>query len=643
MSLKHFHLTVLLLLFFQTGYAQKNTADSLLREIEASGKDYVKQAEMYCRLSFYELGNDVDLAVIYGRKAVNLGKEHSNDSILAKAYICLSYANENAGNIDEGLLTADSSLLFSVKSGKYRLRYHSENMLAQLNRRKAKYADALVHYMNALKIAENNNDEALMAKAYTGMGVLYVNQKDMKRAESYHLKALVIRKKLNDKSELTNSYNNLGIINRNLGNYKKALEYYFMALELAIGENDSADIAFLYNDIGAAYSKSNDVTNGKKYLELSIGIRERINEKNELAYTYNYLGENYERAKDLTLAEQYIKKALSTAKEIGNNKQTYEAYESLSDFYSRNMKYDSAYYYAMRYKAFRDSVVSVDNVKAIAKLTTEFETEKKEHIIRQQLYEIKNRNYFIIGITILLFLAILLAFSAYRRYKLKQEARLQKEILKQQEMSTKAVIEAEENERKRIAGDLHDGVGQMMSAAKINLSSIIDEIPFANKQQKSAFDKAIDLVDESCKEVRAVSHNIMPNSLLKKSLASAIREFINKIDTKTLKINLYTEGLNEKIDESIEIVLYRVIQECVNNVIKHSGANHMDISVIKDNDGISATIEDNGRGFNAKDVSKFTGLGLRNIQTRIGYLKGTVEWDSMPGKGTLVAIHVPVN
>jgi two-component system NarL family sensor kinase len=183
----------------------------------------------------------------------------------------------------------------------------------------------------------------------------------------------------------------------------------------------------------------------------------------------------------------------------------------------------------------------------------------------------------------------------------------------------------------------------MMSAAKINLSSIMDEIPFANEQQKTAFDKAIGLVDESCKEVRAVSHNIMPNSLLKKSLASAIREFIDKIDTKVLKINLYTEGLNEKIDESIEIVLYRVIQECVNNVIKHSGANQLDISVIKDDDGISATIEDNGRGFDVKDMSKYTGIGLRNIQTRIEYLRGTVEWDSTPGKGTLVAIHVAIN
>ena len=97
------------------------------------------------------------------------------------------------------------------------------------------------------------------------------------------------------------------------------------------------------------------------------------------------------------------------------------------------------------------------------------------------------------------------------------------------------------------------------------------------------------------------------------------------------------------MESNLETVLYRVIQECVNNVIKHSGANHLDISLIKDKDGISATIEDNGKGFDARESKAFEGLGLKNIRTRIEYLKGTVDFDSTPGRGTLVAIHVPAS
>lgn len=213
--------------------------------------------------------------------------------------------------------------------------------------------------------------------------------------------------------------------------------------------------------------------------------------------------------------------------------------------------------------------------------------------------------------------------------------------MKQQDLATKAIINAEENERKRIAADLHDGVGQIMSAAKMNLSAFENEITFKDDAQKIYFDKLIGLVDESCKEIRSVSHQMMPNALLKNGLASAVKEFIDKIDNRIIKINLYTEGLNERLDGNTETVLYRIIQECVNNVIKHSGANNLDISLIKDNDGISATVEDNGRGFDTMDRQKTEGIGLKNIRSRVEFLKGTVDFDSSPGKGTLVAIHVP--
>ena len=222
-------------------------------------------------------------------------------------------------------------------------------------------------------------------------------------------------------------------------------------------------------------------------------------------------------------------------------------------------------------------------------------------------------------------------------------------MMKQQELATKAVIEAEENERQRIAKDLHDGVGQMMSAAKMNLSAFESEIHFNNNEQKRSFEKIIQLVDEGCKEVRHVSHNMMPNALLKNNLADAIQDFVDKLpartgtngDNKTMKVHLYTEGLDERLDANVEIVLYRVIQECVNNVIKHAGATTLDISLIRDKEGISATIEDNGSGFDTADDEKFEGIGLKNITTRIEYLKGKVDFDSAPGRGTVVALHVP--
>jgi two-component system, NarL family, sensor kinase len=173
----------------------------------------------------------------------------------------------------------------------------------------------------------------------------------------------------------------------------------------------------------------------------------------------------------------------------------------------------------------------------------------------------------------------------------------------------------------------------------MNLSAIEHELSFASPTQKLAFEKAMALVDEGCKEVRTVSHNMMPNALLKAGLATAVREFLDNLNSNVIKINLYTDGLNERIDSNAEAVLYRVIQECVNNVIKHAQATLLDISIVKDGTSISITIEDNGVGFDKNVLKNNTGIGLKNIETRMAFLKGSVEWETEPGKGTLVVLH----
>jgi signal transduction histidine kinase len=290
----------------------------------------------------------------------------------------------------------------------------------------------------------------------------------------------------------------------------------------------------------------------------------------------------------------------------------------------------------------QDSIFGIEKTKQIEELNTRYETEKKEGMIHEQQSEIDIQKIIIGAAIALIILASLLGFTQYRRYQWKQEAKMRSAILKQQEEATKAVIEAEEGERQRIAKDLHDGVGQMMSAVKMNLSAYESNAQFKNEEEKQSFENIISLVDESCKEVRSVSHNMMPNALLKNSLASAIREFIDKLDQNKLQVHLYTEGLEERLDSNIETVLYRVIQECVNNVIKHADANTLDISVIREVNEITATIEDNGKGFDTNTEEISDGIGLKNIRTRVEYLKGTVDFDSSPGKGTLVALHVPV-
>lgn len=637
-----FRQLILALAFIHIGIFNLHAADndSLLAEIAKAKNNTSLQAELYCRLGYYYLGKNGDSAIYYGRVAQQIAHKNKLWKELSKAYICLTYALDNHGDLDAALITADSGLHYANISKTYTTQFHSELMLGSIYRRKANFNKAVIHTMNALKIAEANKDDMLASNAYNNLGIIHTTLREIDNAEGFHLKALALRKKINNSQLISQSLNNLGILNRERGNFDQALSYYNQALTIAASQKDTQSIAFLYNDIGAAYSKKGDVVNGEKYLKASIDIRERIKEYNELAYTYNYLGENYERNNDLGNAELYIKKALETAKQIANNKQTYEALESLSDFYARNKKYDSAYIYAHKYYLFKDSLRKDESKLVQAELITKYETEKKEQTIKTQQLQIDNQRYILIGTLGISALLLLLAINAYRRSKLQQAAKLQAAIIQQQEIATKGVIEAEERERKRIAAELHDGIGQLMSAAKMNLSAIRSEIGFASPENEKNYDKALGLVDESCREIRNVSHNIMPNALLKSGLSNAIREFLDKIDSRVLKVNLHAEGINERLDSDVETVLYRVIQECVNNVIKHAKASRLDIAIIKDKDGMSITVEDNGVGFNTQNITKFDGIGLKNIQNRIQYLKGTVEWDAAEGRGTIVSIHI---
>ena len=282
-----------------------------------------------------------------------------------------------------------------------------------------------------------------------------------------------------------------------------------------------------------------------------------------------------------------------------------------------------------------------DNEETIARLTTKYQTVKKEKIIEQQKTDLNRRNYLIWGLSLFSLLLIATAWTLYQRYKLKQQKKLQEAIMQQQDLATSAVLEAEENERQRIAADLHDGVGQLLTAARLNMEALSEKLHIENENERFIYNKALALVDESCKEVRNVSHNIMPNSLIKFGLGNAIKDFIDKIESNQLSINLNVVGLIEPLDSKVELIIYRVIQEAINNVIKHSKANQLDLSIQKDQEGLRISIEDNGIGFNKSDLQKSNGIGMKNIMARVEFLKGEIDIDTRPGSGTLIAIFIP--
>ena len=505
-----------------------------------------------------------------------------------------------------------------------------------------KYDVAARNFYESAAILEKADDKKTLAPLYNDLGKLYRKTRDLDKAMENYDKAAAIFKQLRDTGGISTILNESGVVFEYKADYKEALNRYTSSMDLAQKKGDSLSVSYSLSNIAGVYVIEKKYAEAEKNLLRALNIRRLLKDSFALALTYSDLGVAMNGKGDYNKAISYLQMSNELAESLKYVELQSNNYNELAYVSQKQGNYQEAYEYFLKHSHLRDSLFALEKTKQIAELNTKYESANKEQQIQQQRNKIRMQNFLFLGIGGLILLTGLLIHSQYRRNKLRQETKMKTELMKQQEIAVKAVIEAEENERQRIAKDLHDGVGQMMSAAKMNLSAFESEINFSSDEQKQSLEKVIRLVDESCKEVRTVSHIMMPNALLKNSLAAAIHDFVNKLNNKNLRAHVHTEGLDERMDSNIETVLYRVIQECVHNAIKHAGATTLDISLIRDKEGISGTIEDNGKGFDTTGKENFEGIGLKNITTRIEYLKGTVDFDSAPGRGTVVAFHVPL-
>lgn len=433
-----------------------------------------------------------------------------------------------------------------------------------------------------------------------------------------------------------------------IGKFKEALNYAFMADSL----NQLVNIRKIKinndNTIGALYYFMNDFNSALQYYNRSKTDAAVIKDSTAYYQAHINIGEVYEITKQQDPLSYYME-GFRYFERIGNHDLTQYAANNISNFYKAKGNHQLAFDYYQRAVAAANKTKNIQATRNMQLLQMQYETEKKEQQISLLNHEntiqklnIQGRNKTIIIISGLFIITVVVMLLLYNRYRYKQRMLLQEKELNQREVLTKAVIEAEEKERKRIASDLHDGVGQLFSAVKMNLSGLFDRIKMEKENDRFLAEKTLALVDESCKEVRMISHQMMPNMLLRSGIASDVRNFIEKIDSENLKVNLEANGFKNRIESNAETVLYRVIQESVNNVIKHSKATRLDILLNRDETGISVLIADNGVGFDASKQEQFEGIGLKNIKARIEYLKGTVRFDSSSGNGSKVNIWVPL-
>jgi signal transduction histidine kinase len=241
-------------------------------------------------------------------------------------------------------------------------------------------------------------------------------------------------------------------------------------------------------------------------------------------------------------------------------------------------------------------------------------------------------------------IAFLIFKNTKRKQKLaEQEKELETQklatVLKEQELTTiDAMIEGQEKERQRIANDLHDDLGGLMATVKLHFNALKD------KNSPELYDKTNNLIEEAYQKVRSVAHAKNSGVIAKQGLLKAIQHMAGKVsDSNKIQIEVIDHGLDNRLENSLELTLFRVIQELITNVVKHAEASEATIHLTNHDDSINIMVEDNGIGFNPKNITKTNaGMGISSIDKRVEFLDGTMTIESENNKGTTVIIDIPL-
>lgn len=248
-------------------------------------------------------------------------------------------------------------------------------------------------------------------------------------------------------------------------------------------------------------------------------------------------------------------------------------------------------------------------------------------------------------LAIAFFLSILLLLYAYRQRSqtLKQEKDLHSLALEQEKQNSRisnltAMLKGQETERARLARDLHDGLGGLLSGTKISLSRAVDK---KENELETEVNKSIGQLDIAVNELRRVAHNLMPELLLKYGLKEALNEYATRMSNDSLDISAQFINFKTNLDSERQVLVYRIIQELVNNAIKHADASQILIQLTENSDKIHITVEDNGKGFDTHTLDGKSSAGMHNIASRLDFLKGKMSIDSQINLGTTIEFEFP--
>lgn len=632
---------VLFLAIFSPIRAQnaQEIIDGLKSELKTN-PDQKKLATIYSDLTWYYSNISLDSAMVYGQKAIDQSLKIGDSTLIAQAY-------------------GDVSTVY-LKKGDYR---------------------QSLHFMkNVLAIRKAKNDILGLAKVYSGLGLLYYNQNEYSLSMKNYLKALDYVNKTDDERVKYNIQNAMSGLLIDLKDYKKALKYSESAIKYYEKMNASATLCPMYINRGNIYLALNDTLNAMKFYEKGKLICDQTGNKLFHSKALNNIGnikvaqKKYEESKklfnqynednqeinsefmdykmkinevdELIRANQFIqaKQLLIKLKRYFEKQNNLEnlllTYKYFVPVYSRLNQADSVDFYHSKFIILNKKLNDSQVLDRTIELETKYQTAKKEKLLLEKESQVKTRNSYILGLSILAFFIALLAFLIYHQQKLKNKQQEQEFQLK----TAIAQIETQnqlQEQRLAISRDLHDNIGAQLTF----VISSVDNLKYGNQisdnRVVNQLTKISDFTKSTIIELRDTIWAMNNSEFSFDDLRSRIFNFIEKAQSVKediqFKFNVDDSLKEMRFSSIIGINLYRTIQEAVNNAVKYSEATQIDVNVLDKENQIKIEIKDNGKGFDLDTVD--FGNGLNNMKKRIEEIGGKINI-TPSSKGTVIEILI---
>jgi signal transduction histidine kinase len=611
--------------------AQSLNLDSLENVLRTQKLTIEERLEIYEELSTAYLEVNLSKAILYTKEGIQLAEKEKNKILTSNFYKNIGMAYVYSNQFDSAKICLDKALEYATLNQNSEREAEINAAMGMMYNRQQLFPEALEYFMKVLAYYENKGMEREASRLLSNIGTVYENTNNHEKALEYMHRAEKSSRKLNDKLSLAKVLANMSSIYATTlyNEYDRALEYVEEAESIfrSLG-NLNGQAAVTQRFVVIYIYHKQDYRKALEWAEKGLRIAKELGSDNQAAWSLGQIAMvNYRlgRFKDCINAGL---KAIQIDSTDNTAAQIAYGYMALATACLKDK--DQAFDYLNKFYNAVVSTTNEDFQRSFSEMEVKYETEKKEF----QITAMKEERLFILWLSIAggaILLLLLILFIARQRLAVNRR-KLAEHKVKQLEqekqlLATQAVLDGETAERTRLARDLHDGLGGMLSVVKLNLNDMKKGASMEG-EDVSRFNQAMNVLEEAVYELRRVAHNLMPDSLTRYGLKVSLNDFCNSISI----AEFHYFGRDERLDQKLEIVIYRVAHELVNNALKHAGANRIVVQIVHEVDRLALTVQDDGCGFNVS--SKNGGTGLNNIRNRISLYNGRMDIWSKPEGGT---------